>query len=86
MSSGRPYRSHAVLIQVRLDSITYTGHVSPSLFEMNKYNKQVASLLVNLSTKSLRCHVVVSVLGYLIQRIIDVHRENRSVQPANEIL
>ena len=44
MSSGLPFRSHPVLIQI-LDSITNTGHVGPSLFEMNKYKKQVASLL-----------------------------------------
>ena len=44
MSSGLPFRSHPVLIQI-LDSITNTYHVGPSLFEMNKYNKQVASLL-----------------------------------------
>ena len=83
MSSGLPFRSHPVLIQI-LDSITNTGHVGPSLFEMNKYNKQVASLL-GICVQNHCSDVVVSFLLYLIQRIIDVHRENRPVQPANEI-
>ena len=83
MSSGLPFRSHPVLIQI-LDSITNTGHVGPSLFEMNKYNKQVASLL-GICVQNHCGDVVVSFLRYLIQRIIDVHRENRPVQHANEI-
>ena len=83
MSSGLPFRSHPVLIQI-LDSITNAGHVGPSLFEMNKYNKKVASLL-GICVQNQCSDVVVSFLRYLIQRIIDVHRENRPVQPANEI-
>ena len=43
MSSVLPFRSHPVLIQI-LESITNTGHVGPSLLEMNKYNKLPVSL------------------------------------------
>ena len=61
MSSGLPFRSHPVLIQI-LDSITNTGHVGPSLFEMNKYNNKLPVSLefvyeiiaVMLFTKSLQ--------------------------------
>ena len=60
MSSGLPFKSHPVLTRI-LDSITNSGHVGPSLPEMNKYNKQVASLLV-ISVRNQCSDVVVSFL------------------------
>ena len=74
MSSGLPFRSHPVLTRI-LDSITNSGYVGPSLLEMNKYNKQVASLLV-ISVQNQYSDVIMSFLRYLIKRIIDVHRDN----------
>ena len=83
MSSGLQFKSHPILRKI-LDSITNSGHVGASLQKMNKYNKQVASPLV-ISVWNQCSDVFMSFQGYLIQRIIDVHRDNPPVPPVNEI-